>query len=106
MIFTFSEKDFIAIVDLAEGKHEYKFFVDGEWKVNTSDIACANDLGTDNNIITIKDSDFEELENALLKDPNDKSENPYGGSGPNQIKSDGNIIFLSCFISLMTYLLS
>lgn len=26
-----SVKDFVAIVDLAEGQHEYKFQVDGEW---------------------------------------------------------------------------
>ena len=26
-----STKDFVAIVDLKEGEHEYKFLVDGEW---------------------------------------------------------------------------
>ena len=26
-----SAKDFVAIVELAEGNHEYKFLVDGEW---------------------------------------------------------------------------
>ena len=26
-----SAKDFVAIVELAEGNHEYKFMVDGEW---------------------------------------------------------------------------
>ncbi len=26
-----SAKDFVAIVELAEGNHEYKFNVDGEW---------------------------------------------------------------------------
>lgn len=27
-----SHKDFVTIVDLPEGDHQYKFFVDGEWK--------------------------------------------------------------------------
>ena len=26
-----SQGDFTAIVDLVEGRHEYKFFVDGQW---------------------------------------------------------------------------
>ncbi|XP_068246980.1 5'-AMP-activated protein kinase subunit beta-1-like [Palaemon carinicauda] len=68
-----SEKDFIAIVDLPEGHHEYKFYVDGEWKVSSDEASCDNNMGTKNNIITIKDQDFEEFENALLRDPNDKN---------------------------------
>lgn len=67
-----SEKDFIAIVDLPEGEHEFKFLVDGEWKVSTDEPACENDMGTKNNCIKIEDKDFEEFENALLRDPNDK----------------------------------
>lgn len=67
-----SEKDFVAIVDLPEGHHEYKFFVDGDWKVSNDEAACDNNMGTQNNVITIKERDFEEFENALLRDPNDK----------------------------------
>ncbi|KAK7066257.1 5'-AMP-activated protein kinase subunit beta-2 [Halocaridina rubra] len=70
-----SEKDFIAIVDLPEGEHEYKFMVDGEWKVSSEEASVENTLGTKNNCIRIMEKDFEEFENALLKDPNDK-ENP------------------------------
>ncbi|MCL4149479.1 UNVERIFIED_CONTAM: hypothetical protein GTU68_007588, partial [Idotea baltica] len=83
-----SEKDFVVIVDLPEGNHEYKFLVDGEWKVNTGDKACSNALGTDNNVLAVKESDFEELENALLKDPNDKKESPYGVSSFGFLKTD------------------
>ena len=32
-----STKDFIAIVDLNEGTHEYKFCVDGEWMHNPNE---------------------------------------------------------------------
>lgn len=28
------------IIDLPEGEHEYKFLVDGEWKVNPSEVGC------------------------------------------------------------------
>lgn len=66
-----SEKDFVAIVDLPEGQHQYKFLVDGEWRLNQNENACTNDLGSQNNTITINESDFEEFENALLRDPND-----------------------------------
>lgn len=69
-----SEKDFVAIVDLPEGMHEYKFLVDGEWKVMQGEAEVTNTMGTKNNVITISDTDFEEFENALLRDPNDKSE--------------------------------
>lgn len=27
-----SHGDFVTIIDLPEGEHQYKFFVDGEWK--------------------------------------------------------------------------
>ena len=81
-----SEKDFVCIVDLPEGSHEYKFLVDGEWKVNTSENYCTNKLGTENNVVSVKESDFEELENALLKDPNDKKEGPYAGTGLGTLK--------------------
>ena len=48
-----STKDFVAIVDLQEGDHEYKFLVDGEW---------VNDKGTEvkdgNNLIRVQKEDF------------------------------------------------
>ncbi|KAB7495642.1 5'-AMP-activated protein kinase subunit beta-1 [Armadillidium nasatum] len=86
-----SEKDFVAIVDLPEGHHEYKFLVDGEWKVSVADKACTNPMGTENNILTVKESDFEELENALLRDPNDKKESPYGVSSFGFLKTDAPV---------------
>jgi hypothetical protein len=32
IIFYFSHGDFVTIIDLPEGEHQYKFYVDGEWK--------------------------------------------------------------------------
>jgi hypothetical protein len=32
IIFYCSHGDFVTIIDLPEGEHQYKFYVDGEWK--------------------------------------------------------------------------
>lgn len=32
IILFFSHGDFVTIIDLPEGEHQYKFYVDGEWK--------------------------------------------------------------------------
>ncbi|KAK8721822.1 hypothetical protein OTU49_012587 [Cherax quadricarinatus] len=82
-----SEKDFVAIVDLPEGEHQYKFLVDGEWKLNWNESAVNNDVGSQNNTITINESDFEEFENALLRDPNDNNKDkPLGSQSQNKEK--------------------
>ena len=58
-----STKDFVAIVDLKEGEHEYKFLVDGEWindpnepKVNATD---QNGYTVQNNLIRVQKEDFD-----------------------------------------------
>ena len=76
-------------MDLPEGQHEYKFLVDGEWKVSTEEAACNNNIGTKNNIITIKDQDLEEFENALLRDPNDKNKLESSGKSSQKEKGEG-----------------
>lgn len=35
-----NEGDFVAIVDLAEGEHQYKFVVDGNWEHDPSQVSC------------------------------------------------------------------
>lgn len=76
-------------MDLPEGHHEYKFLVDGEWKYNENEAACDNNIGSLNNVISIKESDFEEFENALLRDPNDKNDKTYGVQALNKEKGEG-----------------
>ena len=34
-----SQGDFTAIVDLPEGRHEYKFFVDGQWLHDPNEVS-------------------------------------------------------------------
>lgn len=84
-----SEKDFVAIVDLPEGSHQYKFLVDGEWKVSPGEAAVDNAMGTQNNMITINEADFEEFENALLRDPNDKKDDKTGAKNSSGKEKEG-----------------
>lgn len=37
-----SHNDFVAILDLPEGEHQYKFFVDGQWVHDVSEVRCLN----------------------------------------------------------------
>jgi hypothetical protein len=34
----FSHGDFLTIIELPEGEHQYKFFVDGAWQTNPSEV--------------------------------------------------------------------
>ncbi|KAK2190462.1 hypothetical protein NP493_81g03059 [Ridgeia piscesae] len=79
-----SHGDFYTIIDLPEGTHQYKFYVDGHWvcddnAMKVDSVLCSaddpsdlnikinNDLGTENNCVTVKSSDFEVFE-ALAMD--------------------------------------
>jgi Glycogen recognition site of AMP-activated protein kinase len=46
-------------VDLAEGEHEYKFLVDGQWMHDPTEPVIDNGIGSKNNVISVKKSDFE-----------------------------------------------
>ncbi|XP_063703049.1 5'-AMP-activated protein kinase subunit beta-1 [Culicoides brevitarsis] len=65
-----SHGDFVTIIDLPEGEHEYKFYVDGEWKHDAKLKHVDNDAGTKNNMISVRRSDFEVFQ-ALAKDSED-----------------------------------
>lgn len=54
-----SHGDFVTIVDLPEGEHQYKFLVDGEWMHDPSEPMTDNGIGSKNNVISVKKSDFE-----------------------------------------------
>nr|XP_033771707.1 5'-AMP-activated protein kinase subunit beta-2 isoform X1 [Geotrypetes seraphini]XP_033771708.1 5'-AMP-activated protein kinase subunit beta-2 isoform X1 [Geotrypetes seraphini]XP_033771709.1 5'-AMP-activated protein kinase subunit beta-2 isoform X1 [Geotrypetes seraphini] len=54
-----SHNDFVAVLDLPEGEHQYKFFVDGQWVHDPSEPVVTSQLGTINNLIQVKKSDFE-----------------------------------------------
>lgn len=48
----------MSIVNLPEGRHEYKFRIDGEWVVDANESTTDAEDGVKNNYITVKGSDF------------------------------------------------
>ena len=40
-----SQGDFTAIVDLPEGEHQYKFYVDGDWLHNPDEVGPKSSAG-------------------------------------------------------------
>jgi len=75
-----SHGDFSTIIELPEGEHQYKFFVDGEWQVDQSLPTCTSPNGIVNNVINVKKSDFEVFE-ALAMDSMVTHNNNVGGGG-------------------------
>ncbi|KAL8580733.1 5'-AMP-activated protein kinase subunit beta-2 [Nucella lapillus] len=61
-----SQGDFFTIVDLPEGEHEYKFYVDGQWVLNPREPSAPNGMGTMNNKVLVNKSDFEVFEALAL----------------------------------------
>ncbi|CAB3386452.1 Hypothetical predicted protein [Cloeon dipterum] len=58
-----SQGDFVTIVDLPEGEHEYKFLVDGEWKHDSGKtITNSKEGSSKTNLVYVKHSDFEVFE--------------------------------------------
>nr|XP_040053901.1 5'-AMP-activated protein kinase subunit beta-1a [Gasterosteus aculeatus aculeatus] len=62
-----SQNTFVAIVDLPEGEHQYKFYVDGQWTHDPAEPVVTSQLGTVNNIIQVRKTDFEVFD-ALMVD--------------------------------------
>lgn len=66
-----SHGDFVTIIDLPEGEHEYKFYVDGEWRHDPKIKNVENEVGSKNNLISVRQSDFEVFQ-ALAKDSEER----------------------------------
>ncbi|XP_043482701.1 5'-AMP-activated protein kinase subunit beta-2 [Leptopilina heterotoma] len=62
-----SHGDFVTIIDLPEGEHQYKFYVDGEWRHDPGLKLVDNCMGSKNNLVSVRKSDFEVFQ-ALAKD--------------------------------------
>ncbi|KAG7480609.1 hypothetical protein MATL_G00057940 [Megalops atlanticus] len=80
---TRSQNNFVAILDLPEGEHQYKFYVDGQWTHDPSEPTVTNHLGTVNNVIQVKKTDFEVFDALMVdsqkcSDMSDVSSSPPG----------------------------
>jgi len=62
-----SDGDFVTIVDLPEGEHQYKFVVDGKWEHDPNQSTVDDTFNGKNNIVIVKKSDFEVMD-ALAMD--------------------------------------
>ncbi|XP_061173801.1 5'-AMP-activated protein kinase subunit beta-1-like isoform X1 [Saccostrea echinata] len=73
--------EFLTIIDLPEGDYQYRFCVDGNMCVDPNEPTVTNDKGTQNNVISVKKSDFEVFE-ALALDSLNTNSNKKGLDTP------------------------
>jgi 5'-AMP-activated protein kinase regulatory beta subunit len=57
-----SDGDHVAIVDLPEGEHHYKFVVDGKWEHDPNQTCVDDNFNGKNNVVVVKKSDFEVMD--------------------------------------------
>ncbi|XP_056585621.1 5'-AMP-activated protein kinase subunit beta-1b [Triplophysa dalaica] len=83
---TKSHNNFVAIIDLPEGEHQYKFYVDGHWIVDSKRCetpVVTNKSGVVNNVIKVRKTDFEvfdalKTDSEKCADISDLSSSPPG----------------------------
>lgn len=84
-----SDGDYVAIVDLPEGEHQYKFVVDGRWEHDPNQPSVNDNFNGKNNTVTVKKSDFEVMDalemdsikseaEKALNNADDLSQSPTG----------------------------
>ena len=79
-----SHGDFVAIVDVPEGVHEFKYIVDGTETINTD---SQKDENATNNIIHVKKSDFEVFEALAMDLASNTSSGPNASSNQSSFNS-------------------
>ncbi|XP_059156372.1 5'-AMP-activated protein kinase subunit beta-2-like isoform X2 [Physella acuta] len=86
-----SHGDFYTILDLPEGDHQYKFFVDGQWVNSPNDPVTNSDIGTQNNTMRVKRSDFDAFEALAIDGRAAKKadKNDYGQEIPPRGTTEG-----------------
>ncbi|XP_030627507.1 5'-AMP-activated protein kinase subunit beta-1b [Chanos chanos] len=78
-----SHNNFVAIVNLPEGEHQYKYYVDGHWTLDPKEPVVTTKSGAVNNVIQVKNSDFEvfdalKTDSEKCADTSDLSSSPPG----------------------------
>jgi 5'-AMP-activated protein kinase regulatory beta subunit len=78
----YSHGDFVTIVDLPEGEHQYKFYIDGEWKHDPNEPTKESDIGSKNNVITVKKTDFEVFDALAMDSITSKNDAQHVSGSP------------------------
>ncbi|XP_051509029.1 5'-AMP-activated protein kinase subunit beta-1-like isoform X1 [Myxocyprinus asiaticus] len=78
-----SHNNFVAIIDLPEGEHQYKYYVDGYWTLDPKEPVVTNKSGVVNNVIKVRKTDFEvfdalKTDSEKCADMSDLSSSPPG----------------------------
>ncbi|GAA28398.2 5'-AMP-activated protein kinase subunit beta-2 [Clonorchis sinensis] len=60
------------IIDCTPGTHEYKYFIDGAWYHDPTKPTVDNGLGTKNNVVHVKFSDFDAIQALELDQANSR----------------------------------
>ncbi|VDK32789.1 unnamed protein product [Taenia asiatica] len=76
-----SKQNFYTIIDLPEGEHQYKFIVDGQWKLGKNQPTTTSPTGVQNNTITVNMSDFDVIEALTNMDAVPTGSSPPGEYG-------------------------
>ncbi|KAI6659790.1 hypothetical protein LOD99_10645 [Oopsacas minuta] len=89
-----STNDFNTIIELPEGTHEYKFYVDGAWRQDPDGNSLVEDTyGGFNNVITVN-AVSSQLDDFSLSSPftqSDRPESPEGEYGQEMPKIHGKL---------------
>ncbi|XP_076859462.1 5'-AMP-activated protein kinase subunit beta-1b [Brachyhypopomus gauderio] len=78
-----SHSNFVAILNLPEGRHQYKFCVDGHWTLDPAQPVVTSKSGMVNNVIQVRKTDFEvfdalKTDSEKCADVSDVSGSPPG----------------------------
>ncbi|KAM3868339.1 5'-AMP-activated protein kinase subunit beta-1b [Diretmus argenteus] len=84
------QNNFVAIMDLPEGEHQYKFCVDGQWTLDPTGAVVTTKTGTINNVIQVKTTDFEVFD-ALRIDSEESADTDLSSSPPGPYLQDAYI---------------
>uniref|UniRef100_A0AAJ7SKR5 5'-AMP-activated protein kinase subunit beta-2-like n=1 Tax=Petromyzon marinus TaxID=7757 RepID=A0AAJ7SKR5_PETMA len=90
---TKSHNDFVAILELPEGEHQYKFYVDGQWLHDPNEPVVTSNLGTVNNLIHVKPSDFEVMDALQLDSMESVSDSTDASSSPPGLYSQEAFVY-------------
>lgn len=80
--------DFFTILNLPEGEHQYKFLVDGLWVHDPDEPTVPNALGTLNNVVLVRKSDFEVFEALAIDSENCRRKNDFNTAPPGAYGQD------------------